>query len=284
MHFPDWKLWNLTYHCNVRSSWHLICFTGPLWGESTHDHGIPLTKGQYFGKCFHVMTSSCYKEFLSYRRSHQCRRLCPTAQLGGHIWQCGGARAVQLAAGWARLFHSHHRCDQGWPLAAERITGPEVAGGDAAARDGRCRATDRGQQMTWRPGQAGVFVRSSAVAARAVSLGEWCGHTTVFKARCSSAISGWPGEAISFHKPGGQTAAAWRHDVSAQSRQQWSVAAGRGWGHLWGRDGTCHSSYRPLQRLLSALNSVHCRSSLGLPSWWPYLSQVTATHLKIGYP
>ena len=31
----------------------------PLWGESTGDRWIPLTKGQYPGKCFHLMTSSC---------------------------------------------------------------------------------------------------------------------------------------------------------------------------------------------------------------------------------
>ena len=32
--------------------------TGPLWGESTVDQWIPLTKSQWCGKCFHVMTSS----------------------------------------------------------------------------------------------------------------------------------------------------------------------------------------------------------------------------------
>ena len=31
---------------------------GPLWGESTSDRWIPLTKGQQCGKCFHVVTSS----------------------------------------------------------------------------------------------------------------------------------------------------------------------------------------------------------------------------------
>ena len=30
----------------------------PLWGESTCDRWIPLTKGQWRGKCFHLMTSS----------------------------------------------------------------------------------------------------------------------------------------------------------------------------------------------------------------------------------
>ena len=31
----------------------------PLWGESTGDRWIPLTKGQWHGKYFHSMTSSC---------------------------------------------------------------------------------------------------------------------------------------------------------------------------------------------------------------------------------
>ena len=32
----------------------------PLWGESTGVRWIPLTKGQWRGKCFYLMTSSCY--------------------------------------------------------------------------------------------------------------------------------------------------------------------------------------------------------------------------------
>ena len=32
-----------------------------LWGESTSDWWIPLTKGQSGGKCFHLMTSSIYQ-------------------------------------------------------------------------------------------------------------------------------------------------------------------------------------------------------------------------------
>ena len=31
----------------------------PLCGEFTRDRGIPRTKGQYHGKCFHLMTPSC---------------------------------------------------------------------------------------------------------------------------------------------------------------------------------------------------------------------------------
>ena len=36
-----------------------IHITGHLWGESTGDQGIPLTKGQYFRKHFHGITSTC---------------------------------------------------------------------------------------------------------------------------------------------------------------------------------------------------------------------------------
>ena len=32
----------------------------PFWGEFTGDRWIPHTKGQYCGKCFHLMTSSCH--------------------------------------------------------------------------------------------------------------------------------------------------------------------------------------------------------------------------------
>ena len=31
----------------------------PVWGESTVDRWIPLTKLQWYGKCFHLMVSSC---------------------------------------------------------------------------------------------------------------------------------------------------------------------------------------------------------------------------------
>ena len=31
----------------------------PLWGEFTGDRWIPRTKGQWRGKCFHLVTSSC---------------------------------------------------------------------------------------------------------------------------------------------------------------------------------------------------------------------------------
>ena len=35
----------------------------PLWGESTGDRWIPHTEGQWCGKCFHLMTSSCKTVF-----------------------------------------------------------------------------------------------------------------------------------------------------------------------------------------------------------------------------
>ena len=35
----------------------------PLWGEFTGHRWIPRTKGQYRGKCFHLMTSSCITSF-----------------------------------------------------------------------------------------------------------------------------------------------------------------------------------------------------------------------------
>ena len=35
----------------------------PMWGELIGDRWIPLTKGQYNGKCLHLMTSSCRNTF-----------------------------------------------------------------------------------------------------------------------------------------------------------------------------------------------------------------------------
>ena len=32
----------------------------PFWGEFIGDRGVPRTKGQWGGKCFHLMTSSCW--------------------------------------------------------------------------------------------------------------------------------------------------------------------------------------------------------------------------------
>ena len=34
----------------------------PLWGEFTGDRWIPRINGQWRGKCFHLMTSSCYEK------------------------------------------------------------------------------------------------------------------------------------------------------------------------------------------------------------------------------
>ena len=41
----------------------------PLWGEFTGDRWIPRTKGQWRGKCFHLMTSSCLHRRYRKRRA-----------------------------------------------------------------------------------------------------------------------------------------------------------------------------------------------------------------------
>ena len=43
--------------------------TGQLWGESTGDRWIPITKGQLCGKRFDIMTSSCVDDIVSYTLS-----------------------------------------------------------------------------------------------------------------------------------------------------------------------------------------------------------------------
>ena len=43
------------HHYNIKAS-HIW----PVWGESTGDRSIPLTKGQWREKCFHLMTSSWF--------------------------------------------------------------------------------------------------------------------------------------------------------------------------------------------------------------------------------
>ena len=53
------------YHCiyiwnSERLAKPKICITGPLWGESTGDWWIPLTKDQLCGKHFHVLVSPCW--------------------------------------------------------------------------------------------------------------------------------------------------------------------------------------------------------------------------------
>ena len=50
------QLVQLTYQKTPR-----LHITGPVWGESTSHHWIPLTKGQWYGKCSHVMMSSVRK-------------------------------------------------------------------------------------------------------------------------------------------------------------------------------------------------------------------------------
>ena len=41
-----------------------LCITWPLWGKSTDEHWIPLTKGQPCRQHFLIMTSSCKMEIL----------------------------------------------------------------------------------------------------------------------------------------------------------------------------------------------------------------------------
>ena len=40
-----------------------LCITGPLWGESTTNRWIPLTKGQKYGKSLYVMVATWNPEF-----------------------------------------------------------------------------------------------------------------------------------------------------------------------------------------------------------------------------
>ena len=42
----------------------------PLWGEFTVHRWIPRTNGQWRGKCFHLMTSSCWVTYLSVHCRH----------------------------------------------------------------------------------------------------------------------------------------------------------------------------------------------------------------------
>ena len=46
----------------------------PLWGEITGDRWIPRTKGQQHGKCFHLMTSSCYQHRNNHIQGWHCHQ------------------------------------------------------------------------------------------------------------------------------------------------------------------------------------------------------------------
>ena len=74
----------------------------PLWGESTGHRWIPLTKGQWCGKRFHVVTSSCTKQGPSSPSSTNMRRLWTRpARRCRLLWTmfCRRARPV---ASWLR--------------------------------------------------------------------------------------------------------------------------------------------------------------------------------------
>ena len=48
----------------------------PLWGEFTGYRWIPRTKGPWRGKCFHLMTSSCFHCFLTFAASRGTPGAC----------------------------------------------------------------------------------------------------------------------------------------------------------------------------------------------------------------
>ena len=86
--FDDVIMWNdnwhrfvwqiccwITHHCLLNSLFldntkenFKACIAGPMWGESSGDRWIPLTKCQWRGKYFHDMTSWWYKASFSARR------------------------------------------------------------------------------------------------------------------------------------------------------------------------------------------------------------------------
>ena len=54
-----------------------------LWEKSTGHWWIPLTKGQYWGKCFHVVTSSCQYQPIIYHNG------ASTVTESSQCFQCG---------------------------------------------------------------------------------------------------------------------------------------------------------------------------------------------------
>ena len=59
-HHWVWNQWqpNCSKTCSANNKGVIIvCITGPLFGEFTGDCGFTLIKGQWFGKCFHALTS-----------------------------------------------------------------------------------------------------------------------------------------------------------------------------------------------------------------------------------
>ena len=62
--------WPFHCLCNIFCGPHQknteVLITGPLWGEFTGHRWIPPKKGQWRGKCFHVMTSSRKRKAFPY--------------------------------------------------------------------------------------------------------------------------------------------------------------------------------------------------------------------------
>ena len=57
----DGCIFNALFRLTIKTS-PKLSITGPLWGESTGDRWIPLTKGQWCRKLFHVLLSSWHIE------------------------------------------------------------------------------------------------------------------------------------------------------------------------------------------------------------------------------
>ena len=63
-----------------------VRITGPLCRESTGNGWIPLTKGQIFGKRFHVMTSVCNQQFGKNMEWHRQEVWAPCTCKHGNMW------------------------------------------------------------------------------------------------------------------------------------------------------------------------------------------------------
>ena len=58
----------------------------PLWGEFTGHRWIPHTKGQWRGKCFHMMMSSCYSVMNESCRTSMFSKLWTIKLVCYHLW------------------------------------------------------------------------------------------------------------------------------------------------------------------------------------------------------
>ena len=87
-----------------------------LLGEFTGDRWIPRTKGQWRGKCFNLMTSSCPRYFVPLRRHRRNYYYYPhRAYRGRHGNRCSNHHHLHL-------FH-HHQC-----LYSNKEKGAEISG------------------------------------------------------------------------------------------------------------------------------------------------------------